>query len=81
LKAATGTAWAGIIASDFLDQFLVAVNDTLTSFDVRFRREAASSLAGPFKSRIARRRDVVWTWLRLHSRLNNAPNYNIGQAC
>jgi hypothetical protein len=45
LKPATGTAWAKIIASQFLGQIFVAVNDAHPAFDFRFRREAAAALA------------------------------------
>jgi hypothetical protein len=45
LKPATGTAGAGIVSSELFDQFLVAVNDLVASFDLRLRRITSAPFA------------------------------------
>ena len=42
-ESQAATAWARIIASKFLFELLVAVDDSHPAFDVRFRWETAST--------------------------------------
>jgi hypothetical protein len=44
LKAFAGAARAQIIAPEFLDQLLVAVDDTIAAADARFRRITPASV-------------------------------------
>jgi len=50
LKTKIGAAWTWIIPSEFLGQFLVAVNDSFAAFDACFGWESFSSFAGCFKT-------------------------------
>src|SRR5437868_14315177 len=61
LKAASGAAWARIVATQLFDQFLVAVHDALPALYARLRREAVSALAGPFKRTTLE--SVAYVWL------------------
>jgi hypothetical protein len=56
LKAPPGSAGAQIIPAEFLDQFLVAMNDAMTALDARFGREPFPTLAAALE-RKGRRRD------------------------
>lgn len=47
-ESQTAAAWAGIVASKLFFELLVAVNDSHSTFDVRFRRETAT----PFTHRL-----------------------------
>jgi hypothetical protein len=55
LKPASGTARAGVIATELFGQFLVAVDDSPALFDLGFGREAPSTLAAPFVESTLRR--------------------------
>jgi hypothetical protein len=39
LKPASGAAWAEVVATEFFDQFNVAVDEAPSAFDVGFRGE------------------------------------------
>jgi hypothetical protein len=51
LKPAGGTARAGIIATELFPQLFVAVHDAEAAFDLRFRRETFTTLAGALEKR------------------------------
>lgn len=55
LKPATGAAGAGIVASQFLGQLFISVNDAHSALDLCLRREASASLAGLLVESIVRR--------------------------
>jgi len=60
LKTPPGVAWTRIVAAKFFDQFLVAVDDAPSTFDLCFGRIALASFTRPFKSRpIPHNRDCV----------------------
>jgi hypothetical protein len=50
LKAAAGVAGAKVVAAQFLDQFLVAMDNAFAAFDLGFRRITFATLARDFKS-------------------------------
>jgi hypothetical protein len=45
LKPASRSAWTGIVASEFFEQFLVAVNEADTRLDLCLGREPITPLA------------------------------------
>jgi hypothetical protein len=53
LKPARGAAWAGVVAPEFFDQFLVAVDEAgdlaAGALDARFGRVAFLALGGRFE--------------------------------
>ncbi len=50
LKPFSRTTWAGIVTSQFFEQFFVAVNDAQATFDLDFGREALPPLAHDLKT-------------------------------
>jgi hypothetical protein len=50
LKTPPGTAGAGVVAAEFLDQLFVAVDDPYSAFDARFGWIAFAAFAAYFKS-------------------------------
>jgi hypothetical protein len=54
LKALTGAAWAWVVPTKFLDQFLVAMHDAGTRLDMRLGRETLAPFAGHLKTRTPR---------------------------
>ena len=51
------SARAWIVATELLDEFLIAVHEPETAFDLRLGREAFSTLAGDLESTVGR---CVW---------------------
>ena len=51
LKASTRATGAGIVASEFFDKLLVAVDDAVAAFHVGLGREAPTPLTGALESR------------------------------
>ena len=51
LKPAGGTARTGIVAAELFPQFFVAMNDAEAAFDLCFRRETFTALAGALEKR------------------------------
>jgi hypothetical protein len=75
LKAPSGTAGAGVIAAQLLDQFLITVHDAVAALHVHLGRVALPSFTAPFKSLPGR--GVAWRtsggvagctpcWVKLH---------------
>jgi hypothetical protein len=54
LKSLVGAAGAGVVAAEFFEELLVAVDDADAAFHVRFGREASAALTGALESRSAR---------------------------
>ena len=78
LERLVGTAGAGILATELLGELLVAVDDSITSLDLRLRREAATSLAGDFESTSFRCRWVPWGGYRTTvDAIESATGYNL----
>lgn len=50
LKPARGAAGAQVVATEFLDQFLIAVDDPIASLDAGFGREALAALTGDLET-------------------------------
>jgi hypothetical protein len=51
LEPAARSARARIVAPELLDQFLAAMHDPHAAFDLRFRREPLTALAGALEKR------------------------------
>ncbi|EDY19981.1 hypothetical protein CfE428DRAFT_2570 [Chthoniobacter flavus Ellin428] len=51
LKPASRTARAGVVTTEFLPQFLVAMDDAEAAFDLRFGWEPFTALAGALEKR------------------------------
>jgi len=51
LKPAGGTARTWIVAAEFLDQFLVAVNNAYSALHLRLGWESSTALAGALEKR------------------------------
>ncbi len=62
LKPFARAAWAGIVATELLDQLFVAVDDPVTALDVLFRREALPALAHLLKRRLPHRTRCAYVW-------------------
>lgn len=59
LKPAAGVAWARVIATQLLDEFLVPVYDAEPALDLRFGRESLAAFTGGLESRMSR---CGWFW-------------------
>jgi hypothetical protein len=64
LKPATGTAWAGIIAADLLDKFLVPVHNAIPTIDTGLGRESPATLTRGLETRTGR---GDWLWFSWHT--------------
>lgn len=51
LKAASGAAWAKIVAAQFFEKLFSAVDDAMTAFDVGFGRESFAALTAALERR------------------------------
>jgi hypothetical protein len=58
LKPAGRSADAGVVATEFLDEFLHAVDHSVTALDLGFRRESLPALTGYLES-IDSRSDLI----------------------
>jgi len=52
LKASRGAAGTQVIAAEFFKQFFLAMHDSRAAFDLRFRRETFTTLAGALEKRV-----------------------------
>jgi hypothetical protein len=64
LKPTAGAARAGVIATEFLEKFLVRVHDSVTALDPGFGREALPAFTRYLETRTGR--DVL-VWISWHT--------------
>ena len=54
LKPAAGATWAGIVAAELLDEFLVPVHNAISAFDSGFGRESLAAFTRGLETSIGR---------------------------
>jgi hypothetical protein len=54
LKAAAGVTWAQVVAAEFFDEFLLAVNHSCAALHFGFGRIALAALTAALESRVDR---------------------------